>query len=243
MPADTWGVTRVRPSRRALCAAFAAAACALALTACGSSGGAATIRESAKPPGQILTDVRAVVAHATSVHLAGHVSSSTPIAIDLHLSRTGGSGTVASSGLRFEVTRIAKAAYFTGTQGFYRHFTNHAGIVLLNGRWLKVPASDPRFRSFAALTDMNGLLGQILRPTGAVVKAGTKTVDGVRVVGLRDTSHGTLYVATTGTPYPVEIVNTGAHAGLVRFDQWNRTITLHAPANPVRLGQLTRAGG
>jgi hypothetical protein len=226
-----------------VCAVLAAAACALALAACGSSGAATTIRESAKPPGQILTDVRAAVAHATSVHLAGHVSSATPITIDLHLSRTGGSGTVASTGLRFEVTRIGRAAYFTGTQGFYRHFTNHAGIVLLNGRWLKVPANDPRFTSFAALTDMNALLGQILKPAGAVVKAGTKTVGGVRVVGLRDTSHGTLYVAATGTPYPVEIVTTGAHAGSVRFDQWNRTITLHAPANPVRLGQLANAGG
>jgi hypothetical protein len=243
MPADRWGVTSLRPHRRALWVALVAAACPLALAACGSSGAATTIRESAKPPGQILTDVRAAVAHATSVHLAGHVSSSTPIAIDLHLSRTGGSGTVAGTGLRFEVTRIGNAAYFTGTQGFYRHFTNHAGIVLLNGRWLKVPATDPRFKSFAALTDMTALLGQILRPTGAVVKAGTQTVAGVRVVGLRDSSHGTLYVAATGTPYPVEIVNTGAHAGIVRFDQWNRAITLHAPANPVRLYQLARAGG
>ena len=75
------------------------------------------------------------------------------------------------------------------------------------------------------------------------MKAGTRMLDGVRVVGLRDTSHGTLYVAATGTPYPVEIVNTGAHAGVVRFDQWNRAITLHAPANPVRLGQLASAGG
>jgi hypothetical protein len=232
-----------RPHRRALAVVVSAVACTLALAACGSSGGATSPRESAKPPGQILTDVRTAVAHATSVHLAGHVTSSMPIALDLHLSRTGGSGTVASKGLRFAVTRIGPVAYFTGTQGFYRHFTNHAGIVLLNGRWLQVPASDPRFRSFAQLTDMSALLGQILKPTGAVVKAGTRTVDGVRVIALRDTSHGTLYVAATGTPYPVEIVNTGAHAGIVRFDQWNRTITLHAPANPVRLYQLANAGG
>ena len=54
-----------------------------------------------------------------------------PVTLDLHLDRTGGSGTVSSKGLAFQVTRIGNAAYFTGTQAFYRHFTNAAGVALL----------------------------------------------------------------------------------------------------------------
>ena len=218
----------------------------LALAACGGSGSPATAsfaHEPAKPASQILTDVRSVVAAATSVHLSGQVGASPSVAVDLHLSGTGGSGRVSSSGLAFKVTRIGKAVYFTGNEGFYRQFTNAAGIRLLDGRWLKVPVTDKRFGSFSSLTDMSGLLGQLLHPSGTVTKLGTRTVGGQRVIGLRDSANGgILYVAAAGVPYPVEVVSTGAHAGQVRFDHWNQRITLKPPARPVYLAQLQKAG-
>jgi hypothetical protein len=229
--------------RRALLRIVFATACALALAGCGGSGGSAAKPEPAKPAGQILHDVRVAVAAATSVHLSGHVTGTGTVALDLHLAQTGGSGTVSSKGIAFKVTRIGNIVYFTGTKAFYEHFTNAAGVALLDGKWLRVPARDSRFASFSRLTNLHSLLGQVLKPAGAVVKAGTRTLDGVRVIGLRDTSsHGTLYVAATGVPFPVEIVTTGAHPADVRFDHWNQQITLHAPPAPIRLGQLKRIG-
>ncbi len=243
MHADSGEVTILGSYRRALRIAALAAVSVLALAGCGGSGGSAK-PEPARPAAQILHDVRAVVADATSVHLSGHVTSRTAINLDLHLARTGGSGKVSSKGIAFRVTRIGNAAYFTGTQAFYRHFTNPAGIALLNGKWLKVPATDTRFAAFSRLTDMTALLGQVLQPTGTVVKVGTQALDGVRVIGLRDTTHrGTLYVAATGVPYPVEVVTTGAHPAVVKFDHWNQQITLRAPANPIHLWQLKKLGG
>jgi hypothetical protein len=237
-------VTVLRSHDRALRIAALATVSALALAGCGGSGGSAAKPEPAKPAAVILHDARAAVADATSVHLAGHVTSTTAIALDLHLARTGGSGTVSSKGLAFKVTRIGNAVYFTGTKAFYRHFTNAAGIALLNGKWLKVPPTDRRFAAYARLTDMRALLGQVMKPTGTVVKVGTRTIDGVRVIGLRDTTHrGTLYVSATGVPYPVEVVTTGAHPALVRFDHWDQQVTLRAPAGPLRLGQLEKLGG
>jgi hypothetical protein len=216
----------------------------LALAGCGGSSGSAAKTESARPAGQILTDVRAAVSDASSVHLAGHVSSTTAVTLNLHLTRTGGSGTVSSKGLAIRVTRIGNAVYFTGTKAFYRHFTNAAGVALLDGKWLKVPATDSRFGAFSRLTDMRALLGQVLKPAGTVVKVRTRTLHGVRVIGLRDSAdNGTLYVSATGVPYPVEIVNTGAHPGLVKFDNWDQPVTLRAPANPIHLGQLAKVGG
>ena len=239
--ADSGEMTPLRPRARALATAALVTVSVLALAGCGGSSGGAAKPETARPAAQILRDVHTAVAAATSVHLSGHVTSTTPVTLDLHLDRTGGSGSVSSKDLAFRVTRIGNAAYFTGSQAFYRHFTSAAGIALLNGKWLKVPATDSRFAAFSRLTDMSALLRQVLAPSGSVVKAGTRTLDGVRVVGLRDTTHrGTLYVAATGAPYPVEVVTGGAHPALVKFDHWNERITLVAPSALVHLWQLQK---
>jgi hypothetical protein len=238
----------VPAAARRVVAVLAAGAFAVALTGCGGSGsgaGASTsfAHESGKPAAQIFADVRSVVAAATSVHLAGHVGGQTSVAVDLHLSRTGGSGRVSASGLAFKVTRIGKAVYFTGNEGFYRRFTNAAGIRLLDGRWLKVPATDRRFGPFTGLTDMSGLLGQLLHPSGTVTKIGSRTIAGQRAIGLRDSANGgVLYVAASGVPYPLEIRSTGSRAGTVEFDHWNQRITLTAPPRPLYLAQLRHAG-
>lgn len=104
---------------------LAAGAAVLAASACGGSGSDATTsfaHESAKPASRILSDARSVVAAATSVHLSGRVGGSSAVAVDLHLSRTGGSGRVSASGLAFKVTRIGRAA------GSYTGLTDMTGF-------------------------------------------------------------------------------------------------------------------
>ena len=62
------------------------------------------------------------------------------------------------------------------------------------------------------------------------------------IVGLTDQSQGgTLYVATTGKPYPVEIAKSGAGGGTLSFDRWNQAVSIAPPANAIDLAQL-RAG-
>ena len=45
-----------------------------------------------------------------------------------------------------------------------------------------------------------------------------------------------MYVARTGTPYPLEIVKRGA--GKLVFDHWNQPVSLMAPASPININQL-----
>ena len=232
-------------SPRTLAVALLAAAALLATSACGGSGGGASApRESSKPASQILLDVQAAVRRASSVHLRGHVTGRSALGLDLRIGPKGGAGTVSTNGLSFKLTRIEHAAYFSGSPAFYRHFTNAAAAKLLEGRWLKVPASDSRFEAFSRLTDLHALLASILRPKGTVSKTGTKTVDGVTMVGLRDSAgHGTLYVADSGTPYPVEIVQTGARPGMIRFDAWDDRVALERPSDSINLEQLAKLAG
>jgi hypothetical protein len=60
-------------------------------------------------------------------------------------------------------------------------------------------------------------------------------------VGVSDqTKGGTLYIATTGKPYPVQITKTGGGGGAVSFQGWNRPVTIIAPANALDINQLRR---
>ena len=59
------------------------------------------------------------------------------------------------------------------------------------------------------------------------------------MVGLTDqTQGGTLYVATSGKPYPVKLAKGGAGGGTLTFDRWNQPVSITPPANAIDLAQL-----
>ena len=76
---------------------------------------------------------------------------------------------------------------------------------------------------------------------GKLQKTGTTTVNGVQVVGVKDTTKGgILYVATSGKPYPIEVTEGGTSGGVLKFDQWNQTVKLTAPPNAVDISKLKK---
>jgi hypothetical protein len=59
------------------------------------------------------------------------------------------------------------------------------------------------------------------------------------VITITNASHGgTLYVATTGKPYPIQITKSGTSGGKILFDRWNAPVTLVAPKHSIDLSQL-----
>jgi hypothetical protein len=63
------------------------------------------------------------------------------------------------------------------------------------------------------------------------------------VIGITDKSKGgTLFISTTGKPYPVEITKGGSGGGKITFDRWDEPVTLSAPANAIDVAQLQSAG-
>jgi hypothetical protein len=59
------------------------------------------------------------------------------------------------------------------------------------------------------------------------------------VIGVDSSDGGTLYVATTGEPYPIEITQaSGNSTGTVHFDEWNETVDVKAPTNAVDVSKL-----
>jgi len=195
----------------------------------------------AKTPEQILAAAKAAAAGAASVHLAGSiVNERKPISIDMELlAGKGGKGRITLEGLGIQLIRLEHAIYISGSAAFYRHIAGPAAAQLLQGKWLKAPENGGNFSSLASLTELSKLVGTALAEHGSLRKGPVKTIAGQKVVALEDVSNGgTLYVAATGTPYPVEIVKRGGSGGSILFDRWNQPVTLTAPANAININQL-----
>lgn len=172
--------------------------------------------------------------------LGSIVSASSPITLNLELlAGKGGRGQISENGLSFNLIQVDGTAYISGSPAFYSHFGGPAAAQLLEGKWLKAPSSNGDFSTLGSLTNLSQLLNTALADHGTLAKGVTTTVDGQKVLSVTDVSHGgTLYVATTGKPYPIEITKSGKSGGKISFDRWNEPVTLAAPKNSIDLAQL-----
>jgi hypothetical protein len=61
----------------------------------------------------------------------------------------------------------------------------------------------------------------------------------ISVTSTRPAGGGTLYVATTGEPFPLKLEGSKSNEGSVTFDRWNEPVELKPPPNPVDFSKLT----
>jgi hypothetical protein len=223
-------------------------ALALVLTAaflagCGGHGKAGKPNgEESKPAPRVLADAKAAATSASSAHVTGSiVSDGTPITLDLTMaSGKGAKGSMSTSGLEFDLIRIGDTAYIRGSDDFYKHFAGAAVAQLLHGKWLKASVVQGRFRSLAPLTSIGVLFAKISSGHGKLANDGKKTYKGEEVVAIRDTSDNSkLYVAATGTPYPVALVGgKKSQSGTITFGDWNESVSLSAPKGAIDISKL-----
>jgi hypothetical protein len=228
-----------------------ASALVLVLTAalvagCGGSHKAAQPNgEASKPAERVLADAKAAATGASSAHVSGSVTSSgTTITLDLDMARgKGAQGSMTTNGLQFSLVRIGDTAYIKGSDAFYRHYAGPGIAQLIHGKWLKASITQPRFQSLAPLTNIGLLFAKIGANHGTLVNEGATTYKGTPVVAIRDKSDGSkLYVAATGTPYPVALVGgrTG-QTGSIAFGNWNESVSLTAPPNAIDYSRFAAA--
>jgi hypothetical protein len=211
---------------------FALAALLLVVAIAGCGGGSSSSSGSGiagKPPAAILAATKVAADGAKSVHVSGSiVSGNSPITLDMQLlAGKGGRGQLSQDGLSFELIE---------------HIGGSAAAQLLQGKWLKASATSSDFASLGQLTNLHELLDQTLSDHGALSKGGTKTIKGQQVVGITGKAKdGTLYVAATGKPYPIQIAKSGSSSDSITFDHWDEPLTLSAPANAIDINALQSA--
>jgi hypothetical protein len=206
---------------------------------CG-GGGVSSNGESAKSATAVFNDAKRAAVAAKSVHVSGTLDDAgRSLDLDLVLAHGKGKGTMAESGLPFEIVRIGDAAYIKGTDAFLRQFAGAAAAQLLHGKWLKGRVSSGALASLAPLTDIGKLFNGAFGSHGKLANKGETTFGGQKVVAIKDASDGsTLYVAATGTPYPVAATGAGTTKGSVAFDHWNDSVSIDAPKGAVDIGNL-----
>jgi hypothetical protein len=207
----------------------------VALAGCGGSSSDSGV--ASESPQKILSDSLAAAKGLKSVHAAGTVNSSGQhILLDMQLvGGKGGQGQITLNGLSFKLVGLNHYAYMQAPPAVWEKAGAPASAAQqLQGKWLRTPATG-QFASIASLTDINTLFTQLLTQHGKHLKTGgTSTVAGHKVVAVKS-DQGTLYVAATGKPYPVEIVKPGSDGGRIDFDRFNQAVTLTAPTNTVNL--------
>jgi len=211
---------------------------------CGSSSPSGNGVE-AKSATQILEATKQAASEATSVHILGSIDSAgKPITLDMELlAGKGGQGKIGQEGFTIDLVQTEGSVYINGSAAFYRHVGGTAAAQLLQGRWLKAPSNSGELASLASLTNLSKLIDTALANHGALAKGAKTTIEGQPAIAVNDTAKGgTLYVATTGKPYPLEIAKNGKESGKVLLNRWDQTVTLTAPKNAIDISKLQNGG-
>jgi len=211
----------------------------LAVTLAG-CGGSNSNGEASKSASAILADARQAALSADSVRISGTIhEAGQSIGLDLSITKGDGGGTMTIRGSKVDVIRAGTTAYIRAGADFYRQVgAGAAAGRLLAGRWLKVPTSTPNFAQLVELTDLHAFVAQALKPDGTISKGAEETVNGQKAIELKSSKGGSLFVATSGTPYPVEFVGGGTSSGQITLSDWGATKAPSAPKNAIDINAL-----
>ncbi len=221
------------------------------LAGCGGSGGGGSTSsaqsngEASKPAAQVLTDAKTAAADATSVRLSGKITSSgQEIAVDVTLAGgKGAKGSMSLGGASVSLVVVGAKVYIKASDAFYKEFagaSSAAAIQLLHGKWLVGSATSSQLESLTAFTSIDQLFNQVVSSGGTLENKGETTYEGQKAVAIYSkTKKGTLYVAATGTPYPIALVGTGSDKGTIAFGDWNANVSITAPSGAIDISQFT----
>ena len=223
----------VDPIRESITGLMVAGAVATALASgCGSSGrGLAT-----ESPNQIYQAVQAATAHASGYEASGNVKvAGSPVTFDFKVQGSDFSGTFDLNGYSISVLAVSGRYYLNAPAAALANdfAVSSTAAAQLGGQWLLIPASEAA--DFSQLTSVTDISAELAKH-GTLAPGGTTTVDGQKVVLVKDASeNSTLAVATSGPAYLVRVTETGSSAGQADFSNWSSIPALTAPPSPISL--------
>jgi hypothetical protein len=223
----------------------------------GSGGGGSTQTSSlaTKPANVVVRDAAKAVKDASSFHMSGQVRAGSgmlgakSIGLDLTVVRDkGATGSMTLGGAKIDLIVTGNNGYLRAGPAFWKLVASKEGnrqmggfvAQLFGNKWIKFPANNKQFGALTDPANPNSLFKSLTRDHGKLANKGETTYKGQSVVAIQDTTQGgTLYVAATGTPYPVALIKTGGkNGGSITFDNWNQSVTVTAPKGAVDLSKF-----
>ncbi len=207
--------------RKSLGVGGAVLAVGLMASACSSSSGNGVASKSAS---EILSTTLAALKSASSVRVSGQVTNKgSSNTIDAVLYSSGDiSGTVGTAGSEVKIVKIGETDYLQAGAAYWeKNGLPAADAAKLDNKWVSISDSTAKLGSDFSLGSLAGSLG---KDAGTITKGSTSTVNGQGAIAITSTKGGTLYVATSGTAYPIKATSTGGANGVgsFSFSDWNQ---------------------
>jgi hypothetical protein len=208
------------------------------LAGCGSSSSDLA----SKSPSQILAATEAATNEASAVHLFGTIAQDGGIGIDLHFAGgKGGYGYITEHGGKLDIVQVGNETYLRASGSFWKGQHVPAVVAaLLQHKWFKISKGNSQpFQDLTSFTNLHAFFKAVFASHGSLSKTNPTNIDGHKVIGLNDNSNdpSTLYIATTGRPYPVSITSSTGQ-GSITFDHWNKPVRVVAPAGAIDISKL-----
>jgi hypothetical protein len=188
-----------------------------------------------------LAKVSAAASSQTSVRVSGAVVESRHhLRIDVEAGLETGQGTLRINGGLVSLRLVSGTLYFNADlKGLTGLGVSKASASGAAGKWIGGQASTSPLSAFVSFAD---LVTALLRPNGGVTTGPTKTIHGVRALALINKAKkggGTLYVATSGEPLPVEAVNAKTHE-VLSFSNWGAALSVLPPPKAITVPAPTQ---
>lgn len=240
---------RLRRTRTGLAGTALAAAGVLALAACGSSAagnpgspasGGGSGSASGRSAAVIITQMKAAVRAAPSMHMTGRLSDSgRPVGLNVSVLRDGDlAGQITQNSVPLSLIGAHGKFYVEATRPFLRELHASSVCSLMCGKWVQM--SGPQADQLTGSLSMASLTRSLTSGLPAFRKTGMTTVGGQRAIEMQGADGSTLYVAARGKPYPLRVTSPGGSQGSVVFSQWGAVPEPSAPPSGqlINLGQL-----
>ncbi len=194
---------------------------------------------------EILKKAADAAAKADSVTIKGAITQGgETVGLNLAVARNAADGTITIKGADVQLRLVGDTLFLKGSIEMWAALGSQGDAVsaLVADKWFSVPLDSTKdasgLSSFGQFANKDGLFQSLLTPTGAVTVSGTSEVNGQPVV-LLSSKKGTLAIATTGEPYPIQIKGSGTDGtGTIDFINWNGPVNAVKPAGVVDLAAL-----
>jgi hypothetical protein len=208
------------------------------LSAC---GGTKLNGEQSKTGSQVAQDAINALRGTSSVRMAGNATSgNAPVTLDLTFKGNDTKGSLSSNGSSFQIVKIGDKAYIKGDKATYTSIAGAAAAQLIGDRWLLMSGDKASNLTDITLSSFTSSFNSSSKWSKTVQQA---KLDGEKVVVITDTSDGSkLYVANTGKPYPLKAEKSGSDGGSLTFSNYEKSVTITAPADAIDLNQLGSGG-
>jgi hypothetical protein len=178
-------------------------------------------------PKRILAQAMKAAMGARSVRIVGESPSAS---LDLVVTKDASDGKRTAGDTTLKTRVVDGVIYIKADQAYWTEAFNAKKAKKIGDKWVAGELSNPKLKSFKQTSTMKPLLTQFLRLDESATVGEVGVAQGQPAVPLT-ASIGTLWVATTGEPYPLQLNSSpdAPEASEVTFSEWDEKVVIKAP--------------